>query len=858
MFILQTLSALAIGPLVQGAAQAFGVQDLNDNTVDRGLDGVCKLLSDQFVDHSQRLTRALHQANERAWRTLEVALAGESLWSRLTSKAEDKAFREQVRKFLDARPLTALAGKDTEFRNAALQQLRSARSGGLLGGQGSEPQDLARQGGHLARFGDPTQRLDAEWVAVAQIAAEIRQAGHIALADLLVVRPTANEPALLVLAVRYFFRRAVENDRALFQGLTFARMEAMAQMHTEAYDALHLAISANDLQLEEGLAAIEETIRTELTKLGKRVDGAVERVHQDYLDLRAEQQQVGTEMRKLHQDVLAALEQHRMERRDLQPRDSLSFRNDAERQLIKQLVARYRALPESERNRVPALLNALGKLEVVAGDYDNAQRDFQQAAAIVSEPKARAEALYNGYRAALERRDFSTALLKLRAAAQLDTARYAPFPQDKYEPVRILGAGGFGVAFLCRHRYMDGQVVIKSLMHDDLDRGVDVVFAEAKHLQQLNDPAIIRIQDCGFADPASTARPYLVMDHFDGMTLEDHVQTHGPLAPEELCDLAWRVARGLRAAHDKGILHRDVKPANLLVRRQDSERGASRPRWDARVIDFGLALQQQTVLKVARSNDSIMGRVVAGTLDYAAPEQMGKVPGVPVGFYSDVYGFGKTCCYALFRTPQPTFEQYERVGRPLAKLLSRCLDTEPRSRLPHFGAVLQELERLPPIERAPARRESSDTDVIQRTPPPPLPRERSPRESEPLLEAIPVGAGREGRSSPPLPRREEDRRPNRADEPSHCARTHSGCTVVMGRDVIRAEYRLWSGEANIFYNEKPVTGGKVLGDETFRFNVTENGEQVRYEVSIRPASFSLMWKPYFTFRRNGRVIYNDR
>jgi hypothetical protein len=109
-----------------------------------------------------------------------------------------------------------------------------------------------------------------------------------------------------------------------------------------------------------------------------------------------------------------------------------------------------------------------------------------------------------------------------------------------------------------------------------------------------------------------------------------------------------------------------------------------------------------------------------------------------------------------------------------------------------------------------------------------------------------------------LPRRDDDRRPRRADEPSHVARTHSGCTVVMGRDVIRVEYRLWAGEANVFYNEIPVVGGKVLGEETFRFVMSENGEQVRYEVTIRPASLSLMWKPYFTFRRNGRVIYNDR
>src|SRR5262249_59686987 len=59
-----------------------------------------------------------------------------------------------------------------------------------------------------------------------------------------------------------------------------------------------------------------------------------------------------------------------------------------------------------------------------------------------------------------------------RAAARLDPARFAPFPLNKYVPQRILGAGGFGVAFLCRHKYMNADVVVKTLAGDDLDRGV--------------------------------------------------------------------------------------------------------------------------------------------------------------------------------------------------------------------------------------------------------------------------------------------------------------------------------------------------------------------------------------------------
>ena len=378
MSIVRSLSILALRQAAAGACQTLGLI---------GIDAAAEFLKGRFTDNSRLLSQALQGAAAKAWQSLEIALAGESLWTRLTDRAEDKAFREQVRAFLDSQPLGGLPSHGAEFRNEALRQLREARKANHFHGDTSEPRAMARQAGHLARFRDPTRQLDMEWQAVGQIANELRRARYIALADLLVLRTGKDEPPLLVLAVRYFFRRAIESDQALFQGLAFARLESLAQMHAEAYDALHLALSAHDLQLEEGLASLEKF----LSELGRKVDAGIDRVHRDYLDLRAEQDKATNELRRLHQDVLNALEQHRMERRELQPRDSLSLRGDAERQLVKQLVARYRALPEGERQNLPALLNGLGKLQVVAGDYENAQRDFQQVAAMVSDPKARAD-----------------------------------------------------------------------------------------------------------------------------------------------------------------------------------------------------------------------------------------------------------------------------------------------------------------------------------------------------------------------------------------------------------------------------------------------------------------------------------
>src|SRR5205807_1481106 len=103
-------------------------------------------------------------------------------------------------------------------------------------------------------------------------------------------------------------------------------------------------------------------------------------------------------------------------------------------------------------------------------------------------------------------------------------------------------------------------------------------------------------QDCGFASPTEDARPYLVMDYFAGATLEDAAREK-PLAVSDLVEVARQVAEGLQAAHGKGILHRDVKPANLLVSKQDKG-------WQAKLIDFGLALKrsgQETMLATAKT-----------------------------------------------------------------------------------------------------------------------------------------------------------------------------------------------------------------------------------------------------------------
>src|SRR5262249_1006090 len=210
------------------------------------------------------------------------------------------------------------------------------------------------------------------------------------------------------------------------------------------------------------------------------------------LNLQGQMRGQGEQIGQIGQAVMQLLEQHQLRRREVRPGDSLSIRDEGERQLVKQLVARYRSLPEGERQNVPALLNAIGKLEVVAGNFDQAQRDFRQVATMVGDTSARAEAHFNAYQTALERRDLDAALEEFIEAVKLDGKRYAPFPVGKYHPLRILGGGGLGQAFPGPPKENEPHGGGKTPAPGWLGPGPDKVVNEAPGVRQPEPPAHIR------------------------------------------------------------------------------------------------------------------------------------------------------------------------------------------------------------------------------------------------------------------------------------------------------------------------------------------------------------------------------
>jgi regulation of enolase protein 1 (concanavalin A-like superfamily) len=666
MGIALDLSSLALDSVVEAACQVVGAR-----AGEQLANGVVRLLAKQFTDQSTRWTRALARVNERAWRALEIALAGDSFWDRCKislASGDEKAFRGQVLGFLDALPAGSLPADRDVFRRECWQELRRARKAGALSGAVA-PDKLAQRAGTFVRYREPHLQVRAQQQMAAHMAQTLRDAGYPNLAQLLTL---GDGPSLLVVAARYFLRRAIEEDAQLFQGLSFSQMEQVQSSQ------------------EQGFATLARLFHEQGDRLGALLDDVaetVEQTHSAVLDVRQELQRQGEQNRDLYQAVLNLQARFDLLHRDLRPRDSLSIRDEAERKMVREVIARYRSLPEQQRRGQPALLNAIGQLEVAAGSFEAAGRDFAELAEMALDAPSRAAAHANAYRAALEQRNWPVAQHELLKAIELDRARFAPFPTEKYRLMHILGAGGCGVAFLCEDLARQDKVVVKTLLDDGLDCGLDQLFSEAEVLSKLDHPGVVRLRAHGYTDPAARSRPYLVMEHFEGMTLEAYIQEQGPLSFGELLLVARQMAEALRAAHMQQILHRDVKLANVLVRS-----GPNGLR--IQLIDFGLALRQDTLRGGTRSSNTLVGASIAGTLDYSAPEQLGRLPGVKPGRYSDVYGFGRTCCHALFQTPQPGLKDWQSVPTSLAELLGRCVGQTPQERPADFAEVLSGLDRV--------------------------------------------------------------------------------------------------------------------------------------------------------------------
>jgi class 3 adenylate cyclase/tRNA A-37 threonylcarbamoyl transferase component Bud32 len=271
-------------------------------------------------------------------------------------------------------------------------------------------------------------------------------------------------------------------------------------------------------------------------------------------------------------------------------------------------------------------------------------------------------------------------------------AAAAPPRADRYTRKRTIGGGGMAQVYLAHDEVLDRDVALKVLrqQYADDERLVERFRREAKNAASLSHPNIVAVHDRGETEDGAY---YIVMEYMAGGTLKDRIQKEGPLPPAVATTLALQIARALEAAHRRGIIHRDVKPQNVLLT-EDGE---------AKVADFGIA-------RAASSSTMTKTGSVLGTAHYLSPEQ---ALGQPASPQSDLYSLGVVLYEMLTgelpydaETPmgiamkhvsgqmRPPKEVNPNVPEGINAVTVRLLAPDPEDRYKSAAEVVEDLERV--------------------------------------------------------------------------------------------------------------------------------------------------------------------
>ena len=220
-----------------------------------------------------------------------------------------------------------------------------------------------------------------------------------------------------------------------------------------------------------------------------------------------------------------------------------------------------------------------------------------------------------------------------------------------FELLEVVGQGGMGVVYKARDAGLDRLVALKLLRRDtstDAEQ-IEKLASEAAITASINHPHVVKV----FTTGTDRGRFYLAMELVDKGTLDDLISLQGRVAEAQVLDVGIQIAQGLRAAQHAGLIHRDVKPGNILFADAHT----------AKIVDFGLALFMAEA--AAASGD------VWGTPYYVAPEKLDKKP---EDFRSDMYSLGATLFHAL--AGRPPFEAEDASMVALKHLKSQAVSLQ--------------------------------------------------------------------------------------------------------------------------------------------------------------------------------------
>ncbi|GIW96568.1 MAG: hypothetical protein KatS3mg110_4609 [Pirellulaceae bacterium] len=293
--------------------------------------------------------------------------------------------------------------------------------------------------------------------------------------------------------------------------------------------------------------------------------------------------------------------------------------------------------------------------------------------------------------------------LTIFQAKQLLKGRWRGLAFDGYRLLYPLGSGGMGYVYAAEEVSTGWQVAIK-VLSDRYRRDIAMltrIQLEAQAGMRLKHPNILRTWSINRLEDSYGEMYYVVMELVKGVSLNELLALHKKLPVWRACDIVRQAALGLHHAHEAGLVHRDVKPDNLLIRSDGS----------VKLLDFGLAMIDEHDEEFALA--MIMGQDRLGTADYVAPEQA--INSYRVDRRADIYGLGGTLFFALVGRPpfpaetnvekirahrekpiQPPHLLREDVPEELSRIVEKMMAKRPEKR---FATAAEVAERLAPFSR---------------------------------------------------------------------------------------------------------------------------------------------------------------
>jgi serine/threonine-protein kinase len=263
----------------------------------------------------------------------------------------------------------------------------------------------------------------------------------------------------------------------------------------------------------------------------------------------------------------------------------------------------------------------------------------------------------------------------------------------RYEILGSLGKGGMGTVYRARDQRLDEVVALKVLRSDVLreDPTLRERFKQELRLaRKITHRNVLRTHDFDEADGV----PYISMEYIDGVTLKDLIQNKGALPAGVGLRIAKQMCQGLDAAHRQGVVHRDIKPQNMLILPETGE---------LKIMDFGIARVSE--VKGGEASGLTTAGTVMGTPDYMPPEQ---AQGRPADFRSDIYSLG-VVLFEIFTGSLPF-----KKDTAMATVLAHVQQQPPRPRSVN-PRIPEDLERviLRCVEKEPAARYAKVADLLE-------------------------------------------------------------------------------------------------------------------------------------------------